>query len=153
MKFDDLVNKLLSEEEMSFGTRFHVYDMTVSGMHSETPLVDKHYELSAKNMKDAQAKVLGNYAKEVELDEFAEIVPAKSEELGIVITGEEGMIVVSKNELSEEQLADIVMDTADEVNNDDRSEEASEYEHKGWPGDGSGESDLDDLHNMEGYDN
>lgn len=34
----------------------------------------------------------------------------------------------------------------------EKSQQADEYEHKGWPGDGSGEDDFADYNQMEGND-
>ena len=115
MKFDDLFNKLMTENEATDQT-YHVYDVTVSGMHSEVSLVNSSYTVPAMSIKDAQTKALNNYIKEVgEVDEFAEIVPAKSNDVGVVNTSEESMLIVSKNELSQEQIDDIVyQDPGDE---------------------------------------
>jgi hypothetical protein len=145
MKFDELYNKLMTENEVTEPS-YHVYDVTVSGRHSEVSLVNNSYTVPAMSIKDAQTKALNNYVKEVgEVDEFAEIVPAKSNDVGIVNTSEESMLIVSKNELSEDQINDIVyQDPGDDM--------TDEYEHKGWAGDGTGEDDFADYNQNEGND-
>lgn len=108
MKFDELYNKLMTEAEANEQS-YHVYDVTVSGRHSEVSLVNNTYTVPAMSIKDAQTKALNNYIKEVgEVDEFAEIVPSNTEDYGIVNTSEESILIVSKNELSEDQINDIV---------------------------------------------
>jgi ribosome assembly protein YihI (activator of Der GTPase) len=49
-----------------------------------------------------------------------------------------------------QQFVDRLMDTVEQLKDDARQEQ--EDEHKGWPGDGSGEDDFADYNQMEGND-
>jgi hypothetical protein len=51
-----------------------------------------------------------------------------------------------------QQFVDRLMDTVEQLKDDARQEQEDEYEHKGWPGDGSGEDDFADYNQNEGND-
>jgi hypothetical protein len=51
-----------------------------------------------------------------------------------------------------QQFVDRLMDTVEQLKDNARQEQHDEYEHKGWPGDGSGEDDFADYNQMEGDD-
>jgi hypothetical protein len=51
-----------------------------------------------------------------------------------------------------QQFVDRLMDTVEQLKDDARQEREDEYEHKGWPGDGSGEDDFADYNQNEGND-
>ena len=80
----------------------------VSGMHSEVVQVENEYPLTAANIEEAQQKALNNYKQHAGESEFVEIEPAVSDKIAKVITGEESLIVVSIQPLTEEQIDDVV---------------------------------------------
>jgi hypothetical protein len=51
-----------------------------------------------------------------------------------------------------QQFVDRLMGTVEQLKDDARQEQEDEYEHKGWPGDGSGEDDFADYNQNEGND-
>jgi len=114
-------HRLIYEAYAGKDQLYHVYDVMVSGMASEVTMVTDTYTVPAISIKDAQTKALNTFVKTAEeVDEFLRIVPAKSNDIGVVETGEESMLIVSKNKLTQDQIDDIVYgeDNEDEEGTD-----------------------------------
>jgi hypothetical protein len=109
MKKKDQILLENAYEQIASGSQYYVYDVMVSGMASEVTMVTDTYTVPAASIKDAQTKALNKFIQSAEeVDEFLRLVPAKSSDLGIVETGEESMLIVSKNKLSQDQIDDVV---------------------------------------------
>lgn len=106
-KFDQLAKKILGEDA-PMGNRYYVYEVMVSGMHGEVVQVENQYELKAASIEDALEKAYSSYKEQVGDSEYFEIPPKTSDKIAKVITGEESLIVVSVQPLSEEQIDDVV---------------------------------------------
>lgn len=152
MKFDDLVNSLLNETDAS---------------EARLDKIAKQSKLDklGTHMSDADAAyvVIHDILKDSNASQDAYIALGKELKDGGMGTDEYSLETLQKAleyakydgwEFDIEAIMDQLGGPAGYKDDYEREEQQDdEYEYRGWPGDGSGEDDLPDLHNMEGYDN
>ena len=153
MKFDELYNKLMTENEDSpFDNKrvYHIYNIVASRGAIN---IDSHKDVKADSLEQAQQIAYNDFKEQFGAEDgyegFLEIIPAKHSDVALVVGGEESYAVVSKRPLTDKQIEQYM--SQDPEAGDTTSEDDS-YEYKGWPGDGSGEDDFADYNQMEGND-
>lgn len=140
MKFDDLCNKILNEEWMDDRKSLNIID-------------------SYRGQKDVVARLVGDDKNSETVDgvngdgsdefRFPGVSFDAAVEYGTEIglwkeDGEGNLVVLDSNKW------DMFYDETVSVSDEEPSD--NEYEHRGWPGDGSGEDDFADYNQMEGDD-
>lgn len=142
MKFDILVNSILNEEWTDDRKSLNIID-------------------SYRGQKDVVARLVGDEKNSETVDgvngdgsdefrfsgvSFNSAVNYGTE-IGLWKEDGEGNLVVLDSDKWDEFYSETVS-----VSDEEPVDYGNEYEHKGWPGDGSGEDDFADYNQMEGND-
>lgn len=135
MKFDDLVNKLLNEDESL--DIWHKAQMDKEAKGND--FIDM-----IKSMPTEQ--LTGLFREDLHIY-YERIKGTASEDQAQDRITDMGNELLSRG-VSSDELATI----RDEAETSSNKHLEDEYEHKGWPGDGSGEDDFADYNQMEGND-
>lgn len=141
MKFDDLVNQLLNETDAS-EARLHKLGTHMSD--ADAAYVVIHDILKGPDATHDDYIALGKELKDGGMgrDEYS----LETLQKALEYAKQDGW------EFDIEAVMDQLDGPAGYKDDYDREEHQDEYEHKGWPGDGSGEDDFADYNQMEGND-
>jgi hypothetical protein len=148
MKFDELYNKLMTENDASdyinrgrYNNSIDIIDSYRGGMTKVAVLVGD------ENSSETVEGINGDGSDEFTFSKGFEDVVNYGKSIGLW-----------KEQDTEQGPALVVVDSDkwdqfyDGVINDDPDSGDDEYEYRGWPGDGSGEDDFADYNQMEGND-
>lgn len=135
MKFDDIVNKVLNEDESLDQWHNAQVDKEAKG----NDFMDMIKSMPTDQLTELFREDLHIY--------FERIKGTASEDQAQGKITDMGNELLSRGISSDELAA--IRDEAEAASN---KHQEDEYEYKGWPGDGSGEDDFADYNQMEGDD-
>lgn len=148
MKFDDLVNQLLnetkaSEQRLDNMAKLHKLGAKMSDAEAAYTVISDVFNKGEQNADDYIA--LGKELKDggMDRDEYS----IETLQKALEYARQDGW------EFDIEAILDQLGGPAGHKEDYEREEhQDDDYEHRGWPGDGSGEDDFADYNQMEGND-